>query len=72
MVRMKVCIKDFAVGMEVKSKGIELEVREPGGKFLGDLVVTNTRLIWCKGRTGRENAKEMRLEKFIEMMEGDH
>lgn len=66
---MKVRIKEFDVAMELKNKGMELEIRDTSDNFLGDLVVTKTSLIWCKGRTGRNNGKKMKIEKFIELME---
>jgi hypothetical protein len=67
---VKVSVKDFAVGMEVKNKGIELEIRTPQGAHVGDLVVTSTKLVWCEGRTQRENGKTITWEKFREMMNG--
>ena len=54
---MKVSVKDFAVSMEIKNKGIELDVYDNAGKHLGDLVVTKTKLVWCKGKTGVEAAQ---------------
>lgn len=66
---MIVRVKNFNVEMEVKNSGIELEIRDTGDKFLGDLIVTKTQVIWCKGRTARENGKKLTLAKFIEMME---
>jgi hypothetical protein len=66
---MKVNIKNFDVKMEVKNKGIELEVKNTQGKHLGDLVVTGTRLEWCKGKTAQGNGKTIKWEKFIEFME---
>lgn len=68
---MKVTIKSFDVAMELKNKGVELEIRDNDGKFLGDLVVTKTRLVWCKGKTSRDKGKKMPIKKFIEMMEDD-
>lgn len=68
---MKVKIKEFDVAMELKNKGMELEIRDTSDNFLGDLVVTKTSLIWCKGRTSRNNGKKMKIEKFIELMEQD-
>ena len=48
---MKVNIKRFNVDMEIKTSGIEFEVRTPSGKdHLGDLVLTKSNLIWCRGR----------------------
>lgn len=38
---MKVVIKEFGLDMEVKNRGIELEIRSADGKRqLGDLIVT--------------------------------
>jgi hypothetical protein len=67
---MKVTVKSFDVEMELKNNGIELEIRDPSDNFLGDLVVTKTKLIWCKGRTSRANGKTLALNEFIKMMEG--
>lgn len=61
---MRVSIKSFSIDMEVKSKGIELEIRDPKGKFLGDLFITNTKLIWCPGKTSRENGQAITWPKF--------
>lgn len=55
--------------MEIKTKGIELEVKTTQGKRLGDLVVTKTKLIWCKGNTTPANGHSITWEKFIEKME---
>jgi hypothetical protein len=45
-------IKSFEINMDVKSKGIEFEVRKPnGGGQLGDCYLTMTGLIWCPGKT---------------------
>ena len=65
---MEVTIKDFTVDMEVKTKGIEFEVRSTSGEHLGDLILTSTRLIWCNGRTRRENGIEIEWDDFIRLM----
>ncbi len=67
---MKVAIKDFDVDMEVKNKGIEFEVRDTKGKgkLLGDFYVTKANLIWCKGRTRRENGEKVSWDEFIQWM----
>lgn len=54
---MNVSIKEFNVAMELKNKGVELDVSGPDG-HIGDLIVTKTQLIWCKGKTGRDNGKK--------------
>lgn len=66
---MKVSVKDFAVSMEIKSKGVELDVYDNDGKHLGDLVVTKTKLVWCKGKTTVANGKSITWKKFIDHME---
>ena len=61
---MQVTIKSLNVDVELKNRGIELEIRNPQGEFFGDLVVTKTQLIWCKGRTKRENGKMISWAAF--------
>ncbi len=65
---MKVGIKRFDVAMDVKTKGIELDVYANDGKFRGDLVVTKTGLIWCEGKTKRENGSKVSWDEFIKWM----
>jgi eukaryotic-like serine/threonine-protein kinase len=66
---LNVSIKDFDVAMEVKNNGIELDVADTSGDHLGDLYITKTKLIWCKGKTGRDNGKKIKWKDFIEYME---
>ena len=40
-----------------------------GANHLGDLVVTKTHLIWCKGKTDRKNGVKVKWEEFIETMQ---
>ena len=63
---MKVQFKDLGVDMQVKSS--ELQISDPSGKQVGDLIVTQTKIIWCKGRTRRENGKKLSWNKFAEVM----
>jgi len=63
---MDVSIKSFDVEMAVKNKGIELEISEPNdGKRLGDLVITKSHLIWCEGKTRRENGQKIKWTEFV-------
>jgi hypothetical protein len=63
---MDVSIKSFDVAMDVKTKGIELEIRESNeGARLGDLFVTKVGLIWCKGNTTRKNGQKVKWTDFI-------
>jgi hypothetical protein len=66
---VKVWIKNLEVEMQVKNNGIELDIRDNADKHIGDLYVTKTKLIWCKGRINRDNGKEFALEDFIAMMD---
>lgn len=66
---MKVSIKELSVSMEVKNRGMELDVYDNQENHLGDLIVTKTGLTWCKGRTRREGGKAVSWKAFIEWME---
>jgi hypothetical protein len=66
---MKVSIKSFEVEMHVKNKGIEFEVYDNDDNHLGDIVLTKTRVIWCKGKTSRKKGKRLKWKEFIERME---
>lgn len=66
---MKVGIKNFPVTMDIKTKGIELDVYSSDGKsHLGDLVVTKTGLTWCRGKTMPANGQRISWEEFIAVM----
>ena len=68
---MDVSIKSFEVNMDVKTNGVEFGIREPnGGDRLGDLFITKAHLIWCEGRTRRENGKKIKWTDFVEMVNG--
>jgi hypothetical protein len=67
---VKVSIKEFNVEMELKNNGIELDVADPQGAHIGDLIVTKTQLIWCKGKTSRAKGKPITWDTFITYMEG--
>ena len=66
---MKVSIKDFHVEMDVKRNGIEFEIRDNSGNFRGDCILTDTGIIWCTGKTKRENGVPVSWDEFIEWME---
>ncbi len=68
---MKVVIKSFDVGMDVKTNGIEFQVRKPDGTLLGDCYLTKTGLIWCNGQTQRANGSKVSWTEFIDWMEAD-
>ena len=68
---MNVSIKSFDVIMEVKNKGVEFEVRDTQGKFLGDCIVTKTGLTWCQGKIQPPNGKKVSWNKLIEWIQSD-
>jgi hypothetical protein len=60
---MEVWVKSFDVEMQVKSNGIELEVRSPDGTSqLGDCYATMTGLVWCKGKTTKKHGVKLKWE----------
>ena len=65
---MKVAIKDFGLDLDIKNRGIEVSVADNDGGHKGDLYVTKTGLIWCTGRTARENGKKISWDDFINDM----
>jgi hypothetical protein len=66
---MQVKIKSFDVNMEVKSNGIEFEVRQPNGsEQLGECYLTMTGLTWCKGKSGKTSGSKISWADFIEIM----
>jgi hypothetical protein len=69
---MQVKIKTFDVNMDVKSNGIEFEVRKPDGTAqVGDCYLTMTGLIWCSGKTAKKNGLKISWADFQEIMKSD-
>lgn len=66
---MKVNIKKLNVQMELKNKGMEIEVRDTSDKFLGDLVISKSGITWCKGKVKPENGVKKSWEEVIALFE---
>jgi len=66
---MPVTIKDLSINLDVKNNGVEFEVKDNSGTHLGDLFITKAKVIWCPGRTTRENGRALTWAKFAKMME---
>lgn len=50
----------------VKTKGITFSIDSPNGRVhFGNLTLTKTKLIWCRGTTSRENGHHIKLEDFF-------
>ncbi|MCY3020283.1 MAG: hypothetical protein NTW87_14795 [Planctomycetota bacterium] len=66
---MKVVIKKFTVDMEVKSKGIEFEVRHPDDSGqVGDCYLTMSGLVWCEGKTSKAKGVKISWEDFMQIL----
>jgi hypothetical protein len=61
----KVKIKDFGIDLEVKNKGMTLDVWEDG-RHLGDIRITKTGLTWCNGKS--HMGPKVSWDEFIEWM----
>lgn len=68
---MKVVIKDFSVEMEIKNKGVDLQINGNNGEFKGQLSITRTGLIGCKGKTKRKTGVPVNWDQSIEWVEGE-
>ncbi len=66
---MKVAIKDLSVAMEVKNNGVEFEVYDNQDKFLGDMTVNKSGIVWCKGKTTLKNGVKVSWKDFMAWME---
>lgn len=60
----KVKIKNFAVEMEVKTKGVEFQVHIDDA-HQGDLIISKSGPQWCPGRTKAGNGIKISWKDFI-------
>ena len=65
---MEVVITDLGIPLEVKTRGIDFEVRDNSGSLLGHLKLTSTKLEWRNRGIHRGNGIEIEWEDFIELM----
>lgn len=63
---MNLSIKKFEVQMDLKNKGMELEVRTSKDEHIGDLIVKKKGLTWCSGRTTEKYGTTKSWEEIIE------
>lgn len=66
---MKVSIKDLYVSMDLGNNGIELDVYDGKDTHLGDLIISKSGVVWCKGRTIKKNGVKVSWENLIEFFE---
>ncbi len=65
----KVFIKNLNMFIRLKNVGLELHVTHSNGSHKGDLYISRKGLIWCRGKTKRENGKEIGWHDFADYME---
>jgi len=65
----KVKIKKFSVDMDIKNKGVEIEVNIDDA-HQGDLIITKTGPVWCQGKTRSGNGIKISWKDFIAWAEG--
>ena len=65
---MKVKIKSFDVDMDVKNNGVEFQIHDNDGKFMGDVYVTKSGVTWCAGKTTKAKGVRVNWDKFIKLM----
>lgn len=71
----KVFIKSLGIetadrGIEVKNKGMEINVRKlSGDSHIGTLIIRKKGLEWCKGKTRSPNGIPVSWDEFIDWME---
>lgn len=66
---MKVTIKKFDVDMQLKYKGMELGIFDKDEKQIGDVVVTQSGLTWCKGRKTPAKGDKLTWKVLIDLIE---
>jgi len=66
---MNVKIKDFGIAMELKNRGMELEVKDNSGTHLGDLCIGKGTIEWCKGKTRRGGGNQVSWDDLISWFE---
>jgi hypothetical protein len=64
---LRINIKKFAVAMELKNTGMELEVRDTQNNFLGDLCIKRSGVEWCAGRKKAGHGVLINWDEFINL-----
>ena len=68
---MDLTIKKFNVAMELKNKGMELEIRDNNGTHLGDLYIKKVGVEWCRGQTREGGGVLVNWDDLIDWFESD-
>jgi hypothetical protein len=66
---MDVKIKNLDAEMSLKTKGLELDVKGPGGKAsIGTLSVKKSGLVWSKGKGSSVNISWKKFQSIVDDM----
>jgi hypothetical protein len=63
---MDVKIKNLDAEMQLKAKGMELDVKAPNGKVAGTLAVKKAGLVWTKGKAKGVNISWVKFLAFVD------
>jgi len=66
---MRVSIKELASTMELKTKGMTLDVYDNDDTFLGDLRIGKATIEWCKGKTHKGHGSQRTWKELIAWFE---
>lgn len=64
----KVKIKEFGIDLDVKNKGVVLDVYD-GSAHLGDIQITKVGLTWCNGKSPK--GPKVTWRQFIDWMNAE-
>jgi len=67
---MNVQLKTEDVRIELGNKGILLKIQGTDKKHRGDLRIGRSTVVWMAGKTQEANGKHIKLERLIELLDG--
>lgn len=67
---MKVKVDASDVNITLGNRGITFDISDEDGKHVGHLRIGQATVEWRRGRTHDGNGKRVRLQKLIELLEG--
>lgn len=66
---MQVQITKIGPSIPLKKKGMEVRVHDRTGEHQGDLIISQTGLTWCPGKTTRKRGVRINWNDFIQYAE---
>lgn len=67
---MKVKVDASDVNITLGNNGITFDIADEDGKHVGHLRIGQATIEWRRGRTRRGNCNKIKLQKLIELLEG--